>query len=100
MCPSSVLDEIMVEMQQSQYSFFQPMCGQNSSRQEEDVQCLPVETKLFATVQPIETVNEGRRAVGGRGRGRGSMCLCVWGGSMRQFEGGKMLKHTWIRKNH
>ena len=71
MCPSGVLDEIMVEMQQSQYSFFQPMCDQNSSRQEEDMQCLPVQTKLFATVQPIET---GRQAVGGRGRGRGSMC--------------------------
>lgn len=58
-CPSGVLDEIKVEMQQSRYSFFQPLCDQNGSSQEEDVQCLPVQTRLFATVQPIRTVREG-----------------------------------------
>ena len=71
MCPSGVLDEIMVEMQRSLPSFFRPICDQNGGRQEDDVQCLPVETKLFATVQPIETVNEGMRAV---------VCVCVGGG--------------------
>ena len=58
-CPNGVLDEVKRAMQHSGYSFMDPVCGSEGGGLQEAT-CIPVQTPLFAIVQPIGTIPGGR----------------------------------------